>query len=227
MKICNVRLSTVCLYLSRSAMMAPVALGLCALQPASGAELVTNGGFELNPISYGSYVISPSSAPGWTLDTTAPYASVGSGIEIQNHVAGSPYQGNQFCELNSDATTAIYQDLATVAGQTYNVSFAYSPRPGVAINTLHFTWGGTLEDTITGSGVGNPDTVWSVHDYTLTASANTTRIEFDDLGDPNSSLGTYIDAVSVTAAVPEPGAYATIASLGLTGAAFLRRKRAR
>ena len=186
------------------------------------ADLVFNGGFEQPALSSGTYSLTPS-IPGWSLGAD----SVGASIEVQNNVAGAAYEGSQFVELNSTAPTSIYQDLNTVAGQNYNVSFAYSPRPGVLDNTLHFTWGGQLTDTLTSSGVGNTDTVWTVHNYTLTASSSSTRLKFDDLGDPNNSVGTYLDKVQVTPATPEPGSIALLAAGTLSGIGFLaRRKRA-
>jgi hypothetical protein len=62
---------------------------------------------------------------------------------------------------------------------------------------------------------------------------DTTYVAFEDLPFPGSDFN-YFDETYVftnvstnVGAVPEPGAYALFASLGLTGAAFLRRRRSR
>src|SRR3954471_12240933 len=108
--------------------------GLCNLNTAS-AGLVVNGSFEADPVPPGSFTYFPA-ITGWTLAS-------GPAIEIQNHVAGSPFDRGQFVELDSSANSGMYQDIATVAGQHYLLSFAYSPRPGIAesSNGLDIQWG--------------------------------------------------------------------------------------
>ncbi|MFO1432030.1 MAG: Ig-like domain-containing protein [Candidatus Competibacteraceae bacterium] len=162
--------------------------------PVIGSQLVTNGSFERPSIARGT-VIQSNNIPGWTRSAT----SRGIAIEIQNNVAGSPYQGDQFVELDSNHVTAIYQDLATTPGATYLLSFAFSPRPGVLENIMTISWGGSGVDTLTVDGTRVSTTDWNEHTYSLRAVGTSMRLQFDNLTERSNSVGSYLDAVSVTA----------------------------
>lgn len=184
---------------------------------SASANLVQNGTFEAPVVASGTYSIFLS-IPGWA-------TAFGPGIEIQNHVAGSPFEGRQFVELDSNANSGMYQDLATVAGESYLLSFAHSPRPGVNANSngIDVFWGGSVVTNLALSGVGLPDTLWKVYSFNLVATSSTTRLQFNASG-LSESLGGYIDAVAV-APVPEPTTIvpAMIALVG--GAGFMARRR--
>ncbi len=187
---------------------------LMLAQPASATELVINGSFEIPGIPANSYTVT-NSVLGWTRDSSI---SNGLGIEIQNQIVGAPFLDQQFVELDSDGTTAIFQDLATTAGDSYLLSFAFSARPGILENITRVFWDGVLIDTILANGVGNLDTVWTIFSYNLTAVSNSTRLQFDNLTETSDSTGSYLDAVSVQTVptVPEPSSML----LFLTGLAF-------
>ncbi|HLO86016.1 MAG TPA: PEP-CTERM sorting domain-containing protein [Nostocaceae cyanobacterium] len=190
-----------------------------AAQPAVAANLVTNGSFEQPQIPSGSIVILPS-IPGWNL---LP-GSQGTGIEIQNNVAGSPFQGQQFVELDSNGVTGIFQDLATQVGETYRLEFAFSPRPGVRQNILNINWGGQSLGTLSTSGVALNNTNWTVFSTDLLATSPITRLSFNNFNELSNSVGTYLDAVSVTA-VPEPASLLGLLGIAaVTATATLKRK---
>jgi hypothetical protein len=175
---------------------ATVAMGVLIQRQVAGAsttELVTNGGFELPPIATGFQIFG--SVPGWTEDLPRHC-----GLEIQNHVAGSPFVGKQFTELDSTCSTGIHQDLTTVRGERYRLTFEFSPRPGTgpADNILQIWWNGRLIDTEQADGIGLRDTAWRRFSFTVRATGSTTRLAFSDAGVSNG-LGTYLDAVSVVA----------------------------
>ncbi|MBA2753300.1 MAG: hypothetical protein H0U40_02400 [Chloroflexia bacterium] len=165
------------------------AIGAPSPASAAGSDLVANGGFEDPVVNTGSFAVL-NAILGWTL-------AYGPGIEVQNRVAGTPNGGNQHVELDSRGSSAMYQDIATVPGVSYTVSFWVSPRPNVsaADNVLSASWDGGVLETIS-SGLGGSETVWVQYAYSVTATSSLTRLQFADVGVSNS-LGSYLDDVSV------------------------------
>lgn len=197
---------------------ASVLLMLSAL-PAN-ADIIENGGFEDPALDYGTWSLFDS-IPGWSL-----LGEVGH-IEIQNNVAGTPYEGSQFVELDSTQPSTIYQWVPTEAGQAYSLSFAFAARPGTSIlndNVMSVTWGG-LEIFNMAAPDFTPN--WTVFTLHVTADSDLTRLTFGDLSvNSRNSYGVYLDAVSLVAKVPEPGTLGLL-GLGLIGFALVRRGRLR
>jgi Protein of unknown function (DUF642) len=171
-----------------------------AAAPGTAKNLVVNGSFEEPAIGFGGFEIFPS-IPGWT-------TTFGSGIEIQNHAAGTPFAGNQLVEMDSSDNSGMEQVIPTVAGKTYVLSFMYSPRPGVPASSsgIQVSVNGNVIDTIAVDGTGLSDTVWTRHSYSVTAVGNSTTIGFLAVG-TSDSVGGFLDAVSFEgrgAALPVP-----------------------
>ena len=191
---------------------------LAASFGGANAALV-NGSFDdqvQNPGSWGVY----QSLPGWT--TTS-----GSGIELRNAVAGNSFDGGNYVELDSYNNSSMSQAVTTTAGALYTLSFAYSAREGIAYasNPIQALWNGSSVATVSADGTAQSGNVWNIYSYTVTGTGHDT-LTFAALG-TNDTLGGSLDAVSLTAAVPEPSTWALmLGGMGLIGFS-LRRRNAR
>lgn len=186
-------------------------------------NLVANGSFE-TPSVNDSWDIFLS-IPNWSIDWLAgpnsfEYVTRPSSpfFEIQKNVDGwFPSEGIQYAELDTDwngpsddslygepASITIWQNIETVSGFTYKLSFDFSARPSTPAsdNMLEVKWNNSsVGSTITASGETISNTEWNNHTFEILSDSNNTELRFTDLGVPNS-LGTFIDNVSVTC-VPE------------------------
>lgn len=180
-----------------------VMLSVALVAPVGAqVDLIVNGGFESPAIAGGSFQIFPS-IPGWT-------TTIGGGIEIQNNVAGAPFEGAQLVELDSTSNSGMQQAIATSSGATYELNLAYSPRPGVGIasNGVEVRVNGALVDTIAADGTGLNGTVWTRFTYAVVATGTSTTIELRATG-ASDAVGGYVDDVhfltrATAARVPIP-----------------------
>lgn len=188
------------LTLAQSQPVAPVAV-------APPSELVVNGSFEADALAPGGWQTLPS-ITGWV-------TAWGPGVELQNNAAGRPADGSQLAELDSDASSAIYQDVSTIPGATYDLSFSYSPRPGIAAvsNRIDAFFGGMRVASVTAPGESLGDTHWVRVHVVVRATSTTSRLELRDTG-ASDTMGGYVDAVSLrgTGTAGAPAASATMAA---------------
>ncbi len=170
------------------------------MAPGAGAatppltNLVSNGSFEQPGLSAGQYRIF-ASIPGWT-------TRAGAGPEIQNNIGlGVAAHGQQYVELASHNPSAIGQQVSTIPGGTYTLSFAFRARPGtpLADNAVEVAVDGTVLGTVTATD-SSFYTTWYRYSYTIVATGATTDIALADRGGVANSLGTFIDDVRVVPA---------------------------
>ena len=184
-----------------------VALGLMVNAPANaGTNLILNGSFEtpdippgeLGPV--GGWQVFFLPILGWT-------PILPGGMEIQDHVVGEPgqawgaYHGDQLAEMDGEpryGNGGMYQTVNTIIGKTYTLSFAYSPRPGLASDSsgTELYINDVLVDTILTNGVGLINTVWSIYNYTFVATRTSSTIKFMATGIPDGG-STLIDDVQL------------------------------
>ncbi len=209
-----------------------VAMAIFSATTANAAtNLIVNGGFE-QPAGVATWIpFKPEGVPGW---------SGSDAVEIWNSskMGVTPYEGVQHAELNSHgidnhyadgvAPFSLYQEIATTAGQTYQLSFAYRARS----SSDESFWVGASTDTIfepTGNDASSSwlmdDHVtgqWSTFTDTFVATSSLSTVYFLTLN-PTGTVGNFVDNVSVSA-VPVPAAVWLFGSAfaGLIG--FGRRK---
>jgi hypothetical protein len=190
---------------------------LASLGSAHAAtNIVVNGSFEDQTQAPGTFTLNPS-LTGWTLVS-------GPNIEVRNQLVGNAFNGSNYVELDSLSNSAMAQTLATTVGQNYTLSFEYSGRAAVpsASNPIEVLWDGVSIATATADGTGQAGNVWTQYNFNVVGTGNDT-LTFRAVG-TNDAVGGSLDAVSITAAVPEPSTYALmVAGLGLIG--FSARKR--
>lgn len=191
----------------------------------SEVNLLLNGSFETPEVTdEENWDVFPSPVDNWIVEWLNPTPEEGKPevgyLELQ--VAGyyASADGDQFAELDSnwqgpggtitsphDASVRIYQDIATIPGATYSLSFAFSARPGYDANdnVVEASWNGAAIDTVDADGTALTNTDWTVHTYEVVATGPVTRVQLSDAGTPNS-FGTFLDNTSLRCTgTPETG----------------------
>jgi choice-of-anchor C domain-containing protein len=192
-------------------------------------NLLINGGFEdpgSAPYAGCCYTFGPGSGgypvmPGWSVS----YGTVD--MTPTGLYFGPADSGNYALDLNGWEPASISQSFATVAGQTYDVSFAYSlneTNPSNP-NTAVVEAGGVslpISVYLDPSYVGAEAMLWTHTGFSFVALSEITALSFTST--VSGLGGVMIDSVSVTVApVPEPETYALmLLGLAVVGAASKR-----
>ena len=186
--------------------------------PCGGAfassNLIVNGDFEL-PVVSPKHFDHFLEIPGWTASSNRIEIQVSNGFFGGRQVVGQALgPGVQFVELDSFANGAMYQDVPTMLGEVYQLTFFYSPRNGfdgrsfpASTNVIDVYWEGDLLSSLTSNGPNVPVNQWSPYAFEVTANSASglSRLEFA-AGGTSDRRGGLIDKVSLVPgrAVPEP-----------------------
>jgi hypothetical protein len=175
----------------------------------SSASILTNGSFEDPQLPFGTWHAVPS-IPGWTaVAVPAPQTQFCTPtVEQDNHVGSvqAALAGNQSVELNSNCPSGIEQDVATVPGTSYILTFAFAARlddPSAPDNKLSVYWNGSpVTGTLTST---SPN--WVYYTFVVTATLPVTPLAFYSGTTVDTSLGTEIDDVTLIPLAPGGGAF--------------------
>ena len=168
----------------------PVGLPTDKTLVKTGDNLVANGSFETNTTTRNSWNVSRV-LDGWV-------TTEGAGIEVEEDVVGAAADGTSLVEMDSHNNSSMRQLVATEAGQRYELSVQYSPRPGVpaSSNGVEVYWNGVKIDTLVGDGVGQQGTQWRTLSYQVEGNGTAGSLEFRAAG-VSDGLGGFIDNVQM------------------------------
>jgi len=176
-------------------------------------ELIHNGGFEIDPQGYNSWDIYRD-LTGWTGGVA--------GIELRNSVEGVAAGGHNFVELDTSSNSSMTQLIQTVANRTYTLTFQFQDRVNVASASqgLSISWGNSVvTPLVNNSYLGG----WETRSFTLIGDGTEKALTFSAAG-YSDGLGTSLDNVSLTTAVPEPETYGMML-VGLAAIGLVARRR--
>jgi hypothetical protein len=227
-------------------MMLRLAFAVLLLLAASSSiahAQVTNASFEsptvpVNNFSLFTVGVSPT-IPGWTVvGPTGTNVGIVSTTFVQNGVAFVAQDGVQWLDLtglNSNSTEGVSQNVSTISGHTYQLSYFIGNTTGGGIfgmtSTVNVSITGVAPFSDTNSTVSPSTQNWQQFTHTFVATGATTTLMFTN-ADPASDNDNGLDNIVLTdqgvaGAVPEPASAALVVS-GLFGLGILsRRKRSR
>ncbi len=191
-----------------------VLLGVMIAPITFAANLVVNGDFEVPEVTNSAnWDIFPNGTSdlGWQVEWLPGADSYGGDIrpsvanlELHKNVLGPANTGDQYTELDSDwygpsdsttnepASIKIYQNITTIPGATYKLSYAWRLRPNVA-SSMKVYWNGAEKGSHSGTGGGT--TTWNnVGPIEIVATSSTTELKFVEEGN-SDSLGMFLDSV--------------------------------
>jgi uncharacterized repeat protein (TIGR01451 family)/fimbrial isopeptide formation D2 family protein/LPXTG-motif cell wall-anchored protein len=171
--------------------------------PCSAPVALLNGSFEEGPArgtayNNSGYFFKESEVPAWKTTDDATGEKV---IEIWNSAQNNPPSsgtrpappdGVRYAELNAFENGMLYQDVATVPGQTIYWRLSHMGRGG--IDTMQLRIGAATNspyDTVVQRQMSDGNTAWGTYtgSYTVPEGQTVTRFGFEAVSSAGGSLG--------------------------------------
>ncbi|PCG14153.1 MULTISPECIES: cadherin domain-containing protein [Sphingomonas] len=137
----------------------------------TAANLLVNGSFE-------AYAGIARNGNAWiaTGSGTAGWQTADGRIQIFNsQVIADGAATNQSLKMGSSGTADVWQNVTTVAGETYVLKFDLGSWTATDTGPVQVLFNGTVIDTINTGGTSNS---WSSYAYTVTGTGGSDKIEF-------------------------------------------------
>lgn len=175
----------------------PVSLsgGVTSAPAKQGASIVTNGDFSSGTL--GTYGGGSTAVTGWTV--------TGNSVDFCNCWSGP--NGQPQIDLNGNAPGGISQTLTTVAGQTYELTFALAANTGSGsapyLRTVEVAAGSTSQTFLVDQTYAAGNGKWLYETMPFTATGTSTPLSFTSLDagcatNPGCASGPAIAAVNVS-----------------------------
>lgn len=215
-----------------------IAASLLAFPLLAQANLIVNGSFEVPAVgsgTFGNVGVGGSIGVGaWTVVGAPGAVALVSGAYTESGVLFPAQDGAQWLDMtgsNTNAGTGVRQSIATMAGQSYALSFYIGNlTTGGGLGTtssIEVFAGGSSLGIFTHTGGSATLLDWKQFSTSFVATGASTVIDFFNRdGDNSNGLDNVVIESAGTAVVPVPAALPLLATgLGLLGF-FARRRRA-
>jgi hypothetical protein len=195
---------------------------LLSVPVLASANIAINGDFEDSVLGNG-----------WTNTATTGFAALSAYNGCCGPLTGTYTGGAQSAFFGWGNLTggSIWQDLPTVIGQAYVLSFDYGAIAAADLQTLTASvlGGGSFVNVlgtanVSATGTQALDTMLTTYSFGFTAIDTLTRIQFVDTSVTTNSVDGMLDNVSVSAVPEAEGYMMALAGIGLLTAAASRRK---